>query len=430
MTCGLYEGIDIHFLSSGLHVTPYEVSTRSNHKEFSYTKCKISREDGEKIATEAAEYEPVSLSFDGVVQDRYMFHPEAVSLHNEDATLTLYDAERVLDVSGTVNHHFSDTTLRDVITFLVDEREDPNGVITGIKHLSEFVQEGRFLDEVTEGRDGVTGFLEKAASKFSEMLTGMDQHDTSLRVKEETPYGGIKKATNAAGLSTWVDTDGQFCYALRGAGKDSYMLQADSSRFRLKEYNVNIGSGKLSQIVLHGGFEYTSRGIAGESDHTRRGLHSYGKAWLVDENGEKVAGRTETPEDPVSVTSPQAVEDVARAQLIQHYMGRRSGNIVLNSGASNDKEALAHIAVGDLISAEAEIEEHCHRKVDTGLFIIQSVKHNLDTRRGWLTDLAVAGLPFEDIESESWVADPERDDRWESVREYYNDKHSSGELVE
>lgn len=416
MTCGLYDGIEIHFLESGLHVTPYEVSTRSNSKEFSYTKCKVSRDDGELIATRAEENEPVTLTFDGAMQDRYMFHPEAVSLHNEDATLTLYDGLKVLD-KGTINKNFQDSELHEVIDFIVEKAQDPNGVITGVKHPTEGLQNLEVRDGQTGGQDGWFGAGIGLFGRGFEIIKQFEFEDTSLKFKEMTPYGALSKTASAFALETWVDNDGKLTYGMKGADADTFNLTADSTGARLKEYNVSVGSGKLSQLILRGPYRYLKKSVIGPQGTTSGSTYAYGKAWLSDD-GERVPGQTKEPEEMVGPTNPKAVEDLARLHLVQHYRNRKNGNLVLNAGASSEKRRLTQMDVGDFISAEAEIEEHCQRRVDTGIFVVNSVKHNLDKRRGWLIDVGVSALPTDEIASESWLENPARDERWDSVDDY------------
>jgi hypothetical protein len=428
MTCGLYGGIDIHFLNSNLIINPNEVTTRSGKKEFSHTKCKIRREDGEKITEQAVSWEPVLLKFDGTIQDRYMFHPEAVSLHNEDATLTLWDGEKILE-KGTINKHFQNSSLGDVIEYIVDRRQDPEGVIQDqVIHPGDgssgfaVKEEGQFglnTDDGDRDFDGIGDAIGEAVgvlSNFGQMTGWLPQANTALKFKKMTPFGAIQKTATSFALDTWVDPAGYFHYGLQGSDQKSYEFGVMDERAKLKEYNVTIGSGQVSEIILSGTYEHTqltaSRFLR---DFTGSNSFPYGRAWLVDENGEKVPGKSIQPEEPFAVTNPQEAEDAARQYIINHFMGRKNGNIVINAGASKNKPALTSIDIGDLISSSAEIEEHCQRSIDTGIFLVTSVQHKLDKRRGWLIDIGVGGLPAANIASESWWEEPADDEHWEII---------------
>jgi hypothetical protein len=417
MTCGLYGEIKVQFLRSGLEITPYEVQTRSGEHKFSYTKVDISRKDGELIDEKAKEYEPVLLKFSGAVQDRYQYHPEAVSLNNDSAKLTLYDAEKVLE-QGTINKHFQNTTLKDVVKYVLRRRQDPNRVITGIDHPSEALQSFEVVDKGRLGQDGIVGDAASAFTNAAEKFGNPEFANTSIKL-EGTPYQAIQKLAQSFALRTWVDPNGRFRYDLPGSNEKSLVLGVEEGDAKLKEYNVTVGSGKLAQIILQGRYEFiTSTPRGGPKQLTSPSTYSYGRAYLIDSDGNKLEGQSKKPDKIVAATNPEDVEATARRELINHYMGRKNGNIVINAGASVKKIELTKLDVGDFLVATAEIEKHCQRKVDTGIFKIQSVQHRLDKRRGWLIDVGVAGLPAADIGSESWLENPETDQRWDSVDEY------------
>jgi hypothetical protein len=92
--------------------------------------------------------------------------------------------------------------------------------------------------------------------------------------------------------------------------------------------------------------------------------------------------------------------------------------VVINAGASSNQDKLVKISVGDLVAAEGEIEENCIRKIDGGIFVVNSVQHTLDKRRGWLITLEVAALPGETISSSSHLYSPGLDEEWDSIDDY------------
>jgi hypothetical protein len=423
MTCGLYGGLEVEFLRSGLTITPYEIQTRSGQHEFSYTKVDITREDGELISEQAKEYEPVLLWFDDHVQDRYLFHPEAVSLNNNSAKLTLYDAEKILE-RGTVNKHFQNTTLKDVINYIVRRTQDPNRAIKGIAHSETVLSDVKIKNPARLNQEGLLGAALERITKAAAATYGVGITDTSVKLKDMSPYEALKKVSSMFSLQTWVDPEGMLHYGLRGVSADSLVLGVEDGDAQLKEYNVTIGSGKLAQVILQGRYSYiTNDRVTRVAQDVAGDTYAYGKAYLVDENGEKVDGRSDKPDQIVSASGPKNVENAARRALVNHYMGRKNGNIVINAGASSEKGELTNLAVGDLLAASAEIEEHCQRKVDTGIFTVQSVQHRLDKRRGWLIDVGVAALPAADIDSESWLENPATDQRWDSVDDYAEDNN-------
>ena len=416
--------MSVDFVKSGISFQPYEATTRSGRRKFSHTKITLSREDGEEISEKAISFEPVILRLGDDVQDRYMFHPESVNLHSSDSTLTLYDGEKVLE-QGTVNRHFQDTELGEVIEYIIGRRQDDNGVISGVKHPSGNTPNLAVEQEFGAG-SAAGGLIDRsqnaaagAARGLAEFLGNPEFASTSLNLTDMSPYDAIRKAASTFALDTWVDRNGQFNYGLRGMSPQSLTVGAHGKGVKLKEYNVSTGSGKLSQIILQGRYEFiTNTPRGGPKSLTSPNVFSYGKAWLVGEDGNEVSGRSLKPDTIVPATNPKDVEDAARRMLVNHYMERKNGNLVLNAGASSDTSALAQLAVGDLLAASGDIQEYCERKVDTGVFMVQSVQHKLDMRRGWIVDVGVSALPASDIQSESWLENPEKDIRWDSVDDY------------
>lgn len=408
MTCGLVGGIEIRFLASGISVTPYSADIRSGTKEFSYAKLKISREDGERVANIAREYEPVWVILGNTVQDRYIFHPEAVDLHNEDADLTLYDAEKILE-RGTLSNYFDSNSAQEIINFILDEVDDPNGAITGRSHDTDAANYRAKNNQYPILADlvGLTG--------------NAKAEDNSIKFDEISPRSAMKKLASRMEIQTRVDRQGVFRYGLRGAGKNAYTFGPGGQQNKIKEYNVAVGSGKVSEVIVKGRYRYT-RTLDGPSggvkEITDNNVYSYGRARLVDESGTTVPGETRNPDVQLAALNPKGAEQTARRWLVNHYMGRKNGDIVINAGASKNSNRLAKISVGDIVAATGEIEKHCDRQISTGIFLVQNVKHELDNRKGWLVTIEVAALPNGDINSSSWLYNPEDDVRYEDIYEY------------
>jgi hypothetical protein len=103
-------------------------------------------------------------------------------------------------------------------------------------------------------------------------------------------------------------------------------------------------------------------------------------------------------------------------------MNHKSGNIVINSGASKEQAGLAKITVGDTILARAEIEKFCKREIDTGLFVVNGVTHRVNTRTGWETIVEVSGVPSGQIKQKSWLMNPKDDTLYEDIEDYLSDE--------
>jgi hypothetical protein len=297
-------------------------------------------------------------------------------------------------------------------------------VITKIAHSETDLSDVRVQGAGRLSRENLVDDVIRSVTTVVAATFGINSTDTSLKFKDMTPYGALNKAASTFSLETWVDPSGALHYGLRGANPNSLVLGVEDGDAKLKEYNVTIGSGKLVQVILQGRYNYiTTDKVTGRSQNKSPDTYSYGKAFLVDKEGNRLEGRSEKPDQIVSAHGPENVEGAARRELVNHYMGRKNGNIVINGGASKEKGELVDLAVGDLVAASAEIEKHCQREIDTGIYTVQGIQHRLDQRRGWLVDITVAGLPGAEINSESWIQNPETDERWDSVDEYAEDNN-------
>jgi len=436
VTCAIDGNIEIEFIKTGLTIEAYEVSTRSSSFKFSHAEAEISREDGERIDNEVVEYDPINLKIGGTIQDRYVFHPEAITLSRGSADLVLHDTEKILQ-RGTINKNFQNTTVRDVIDYLLERRQDPNGAITGVEHPEDSVQNLPIEDQ---GKMGRTGILGKVAGTITNIdhSVGMKTHyepvDTSVNLTDGTPHEGIQKVTNSLALQTWVDSDGVFKYGLQGSEREHVVIDETDEGARLKEYNVTVGSGNISRVIIRGPYTITDdiliRAVLPENTYV------YGQAWFEDDSGNEIEGSTFEPNEIAKAHTLKGIRQAARRTLINHYMARREGNIVLNSGSTVNSEPLANLAVGDLVTASATINDHCAQTVETGIFKISKVQHRLDQRRGWITTLSVSGLPAEEVLTKAYKHNTELDKTWdevdagESVPDKFEEPPGEGNLEE
>lgn len=415
MTCAINGNIEIDFIGSDIQIEAYEVSTRSSSFKFSHAEIDISREDGERINNNVDGYEPVVLKLGGVVQDRYLFDPNAITLRNDGADLVLHDAEKILQ-RGTINKNFQNTTVRDVIDYLLDRREDPHNVIQDVEHPEDSVQ-NLPVEEQNQNMDNILRLVDSFVDPAGVvgLTTKIKPPDTSVQLNDGTPHEGVQKVTNNLALSTWVDSNGTFKYGLQGAEARNLNVDETDSGARLKEYNVTVGSGSISRVILKGPYQVTLNEQI-ENDARVSATFVFGEAWLEDpETGEELGGATFEPKEVAQANTLDGIRDAAERTLISHYMSRKEGNIVLNAGSTIDSEPLANLAVGDIISASPTIENNCIRDVETGIFKISKIQHKLDQRRGWIVTLSVSALPVDSIKKKAYKHDTESDTTWDEV---------------
>jgi len=450
MTCNLKGGPKASFLSSGLSVKCRDLSTRSSHSRYSYAKIKVSLEDGEKIAKEASEWEPVIITIDEIVQDRYIYPPKTLEIGHKEAWFKIYDARKILD-RGVLSNHFDEVKLEEVMNYIMDNRDDPNGAITGWKAVTGDVMQKEVQtleqdwNEILNGKDaeqatGLSKFITDTLATFTkhaEFMTGAGQGTlvntySGLTLEDDSPNSAIQKLEDTFSLDTWVDKDGiLYIGKTEMAPRSSHLITGASSDtdYSMKEYNVTRGASSISGVRLTGkpttstetgGFLFN---LANPESPTM--LYPIAEAFIVDSAGELADGPVATPEEPVDIYELATLEEAARNYLQQSFYQYRNGSIIFNGTQSDNMESLAKMAVGDRIVVGEAISKHCNTKADGGAYGVKEVQHKISPRQGWKITTEVVQLA-PPIESTSVYYDPEEDSEYIDMSTYQTTIDFSG----
>jgi len=445
MSCTLKGGPKVNFLSSDLTIKCRDLSTRSSHSRYAYAKIKVSLEDGEKIAKKSTQWEPVTVTINGFVQDRYVYPPKTLEIGHKEAWFKVYDARKILD-RGVITNHFDEVKLKDVMNFIMDNRDDPEGAITGWKAVTGDVmqKEAQTLEqdwnEILNGKDaeqatGISGFITEALAAFTkhaEFMTGTGRGTlvntySGLTLEDDSPNSAIQKLEDTFSLDTWVDKDGiLYIGKTEMAPRNSHLVTGAPSDtdYSMKEYNVTRGASSISGVRLTGkpttstetgGFLFN---LANPDSPTM--LNPIAEAVIVDSAGELADGPIATPEEPVDIYELSTLEEAARNLLQQSFFQYRNGSIIFNGTQSENRKSLAKMAVGDRIVVGEAISEHCHTKADGGAYGIKEVQHKISPRQGWKITAEVVQLS-PPIESNSIYYDPADDSTYANMKTYQNE---------
>jgi hypothetical protein len=432
MVCGLSDSLLI-LDRTGIKVQPYEITVESNKTRYSHARIKVSRPAGELVKNRGEIGEPAYLTINGIQQDRYYLDEEAVELKNSEAWITLYDGMKVLD-SGAINRHFHDVTLEDVVDYVVERRDDKYNVVRDVVHpdfeepINVRNMRGEVFGQDNEGGgllDDFADFVKESLIGFggwlTELRTQVKAKDTSIGFKDTTALSALQRIEDQFLVTFWLDPDGYLHYTPTSVVPGhAFVIGADEDAIKLKAYNVTITGSKTNRVRLKGNYRYLAPQPAQSGTAFREvnsGLYAYGEAWIPG-----MAGSTHAPEEPTNIDEPVPLEGAARRKLLEEFMKHKSGNIVINSGASEQQEGLVKIAVGDTVLARAEIEAHCDREIDTGLFVVSGVTHRVNTRKGWETVIQVSGIPSGQIKQKSWLMDPKDNTLYEDIEDYLGER--------
>lgn len=420
MTCGLAGQAELEFPHSGISIGLYEVSTRSQRGKYSYAKIKIKREDGDRIAQEVEVQEPVLLKFGGHIQNRYVYQSESLRLANDKAWLHLYDARKILN-QGLVSQQFDEVTLKDVVNYIVDERQDPYGVITGVNFPDDSAsdttrEEPSSTEQLSPGTSGVLKYANLGISFVGAVVKnvalsivdsgGFDFDDIS-------PNEALEQVETEFNVEAWVDTTGVLYIGKRESKpRNTHAIQSDLSKspYVISDYNITEGVTPISQVHLTGTRQMKETGIG-----IYEQFYPIAQANIPGQDGGVYA-----PDEPQRLRTPEALERAAERKLIQLYSQERNGSIIFNGFASDNPEILVTMGVGDTMAVADTIGGYCSKTVKGGLFVVEEVQHQINTRNGWKVTVEVGEIP-PDVQSSSVWYNPNNDEEYKSLEQYQNE---------
>jgi hypothetical protein len=123
---------------------------------------------------------------------------------------------------------------------------------------------------------------------------------------------------------------------------------------------------------------------------------------------------------------PEKLEETALRALYDKLADDSSGSLAINGSASENKEGLADLDVGDWFMVDPSVETRCDIDVLTGLFTVNSIQHRISGSRGWKTTVDISQIPDPDLTTtRTWFYDPSTDQTFESINAYNEFKQSN-----
>ncbi|QRV15019.1 hypothetical protein JMJ58_19245 [Haloterrigena salifodinae] len=440
MTCQ-YGGATVHFLKSGLEYDVFDLSTEAEKTRYSHARLTVRDEDGKEIAREAVDAEPVEIRISGTVQNRYLYPEESLKIHRENAKFRLYDARKILE-RGVLSEHFAEVNVGDVTDYIFENRDDPHDVLTAIKAVNKSLLEEEKQDaqedivEAIHGsgsdaaRSGWKGAINDGLAIAADFLgrAGKTQgmpHNTykGLEFDDISPNDALKMVENEFGFSSWVDNGGVLWLglpAMKPSNRHAVSGLPTDKAYCMKEYNVVRGAHPVSVVKVNGEthwFGGNTDGNVWNGGEPSQELYPMAEAWVEDEDGEIASGKVITTDDPLKIWDLDSLEDAARNMLISATQDYRNGNIIFNGMASEQKEKLAQMTVGDIIMVADYIEDHCNNAAQGGSYIATSVQHKFSPRRGWSITVEVGSIP-KSIKTMAVYYSPDDDEGYKSLKSY------------
>ena len=469
MTCETVSPVWLYFMRSDFWIQPVEVDVRKKNVEFGKGKFELTEQDGHYVSENAAEAEPVMMTFGQWPVHRFVMPSiDSMEYHRNlegitKATLTLLDGRAVLQ-RGTINKNWERVELGNAVEYIVENRNDPSNVMSGEIEYSGV--------SPTAERDDLDLFGPEAASVVPEALglpladdvesqgditdipiageTLQDfavgtfetiEDNTSAEFSEEALFSGFEfngisplealgRVVDEFNIQFRVRNDGTLVVGPPGGYGRVGFAAADSDSLSISRYDVTQSSNQTDTVYITGSYTTTNFEREGfldvtavDYDETQLQAHAEATAPSIEGSAIRL--------EKSNIQSLTNLEDVASWKLLSEIMQDTTGSIQFNGSASTNTAALALMDVGDwLFVAPDVVESDCSTGVVAGAFIINEVQHKVGDTRGWKTTVEVSRItPANGIETTSYYYDPSTDQRFESL-EAFNEYREQREAEE
>lgn len=422
MGCTFDGGPDIIFEASGVQCKVRDLSTRASRSRYNMAKINVSKKDAEIIAGDTFNMEPVSVSINGNIQNRYVFPKETLEIGRDSGWLKVYDAEKILNRGGLSNH-WHEVTISDFMDYIMSTKDDPYNVITGWKAASSDVVKKEVQSteeawtEIVRGSnadidtDGVSGAVNSAIGYLG-MLANMSIDPAGVfrgvELDDETPNQALRKMENVFGVKTWVDESGVLWVGQPEAVPSNRHVVSGTptdKSYVMKKYTVTKGASPITGVLLSGETHISAE---------RRDTEMFPKAaaYITDpETGDRADGEVYSPDQSREIWELETLEQAARDMLLDAAFSYKNGTIKFNGAASSEKGKLAKMSVGDIIMVGNQISQHCNKQTDSGSWVVSEVQHKMSARQGWEISCEVGSVPPQ-IETDSFYYKADREYDW------------------
>lgn len=435
MACGLHEGIQLHFLRSGIRVVPHDVDIRADYRHYAHGQFELSEAAGKVVANNHTPREPVHVLFDDHIAHRFFIPPEAVEFvetfdQKTIAQLDLHDARKVMGF-GSFSKKWDVVEVGVAVEEIFNTKDDPESVITdyrftsdvdledlriGVSDLLEDIvtplevdvpvlsdAEDSILDWITDAGLGLVGDSDGKATVDGFNFDGI------------TPLEAMHEVVTEFGYTWWADTTGTLHIGSFGSHGQVVGTVAGNNEFALKRYNVVESANKINRVKAESGYT-TLVGVQGIAQREKQ------LQILAEASAPNVSGSTLHIESEQSQLEPAELERAVANHLYLQIGDDVNGNIVVNGLATENVEGLARLTPGDHILVDDSIESECNKDVLTGHFLVHDVHHRANQRTGWEVTLRVSQTVTPgDIQTKSVIFDPTDGKRYDDLDSISNE---------
>jgi len=408
-----------------------EADVRNQRRKYSRAELVTTEAAGELVAQYAHDSALAFLKLRGEPMRRMaLIGTDAVEFdrttrEETKAIIDLQDPRKVLTQS-TVEKSFKDVSAEKIVSYLLSQRHDPEGIIQGYNFinkedarkregpllLSESIDFGGPIGEIIEAQSDLAATPGRLAEGILGHFGWADKAGLySFDFNGETILEALsKKVMPEFGLNWWVDNDGILQIGPFGTRSRLHASQAAENNLALSRYSVTTAAKSINAVQI----DAPLTDIVNRRNYPGVDLSST-KA-IAEATAPEIDGGLAMPRIERSFSSLDEMERVAMRKLHEFLMQQSSGSVEINGLASKDIDGLRTMDVGDYIFFDKSISKTCEKDVITGTFMIMGVKHTTGPRVGWKIDVEVSRVPNPDmLLSSSVIYDATKDKEYETL---------------
>lgn len=410
MTCPL-DGVAVHFEKSGIIAEPLSIDANHKYDSNDWADVTFTRKAIDHIEVFMMDKEPITIRANDNIVFRGWASTGDVTIGTNTGHVSLRDPLEILD-AGSIEWSRRKTTLREVVTYLFSQREDPHNVLGSLKFTTDpnvvgykFYEQG----DPTNPLGDETLYADWLVDTLN--LGGVFSGPAQFDYNGESPRECLAEACKAFGVQMFAQEDGTFTVGMPDYEATLFQASVRDTPWKVTNYSIPSFEQPLGPVYVRGVESMGLDGDLGNAMDPQRFINRVDHA--VPWASARMKGYVGEPMaiEYAKSGDPEVLESVARSILIQRYHNAMRGALTINPLAKMGGEvhpgveALAAIQVGDVV----ETVDTAHCDLPEAQFRVEAVTHSMDASSGWRMNLQVSAMIANKIYSKSWYNNPVED---------------------
>lgn len=424
MTCGdLSEGLELHFLESGVRIRPIEGQLRFQSGNMRRGQFEITQEAALLLNDRRRTAEPVLVKIDGQTVARQYLPVGGLSIEHDlmndtVGNLKLEDPLRVFSRSVMSESFFGSFPV--AIEEIMNNRDDPSNVITGTRFadddLNVDLQERAAARVPNTSRPSGSKLVEKVEAVDAVVVEDSEGLQGQFNFNDIDGFEALQQALNMFGLDGWVDATGVLILGVDPSWGEVVGIVDQDDVDSLVNYTVTRNQDPVSNVLVRGTMA-TAPGNEWLGDFGDSKITAYAYATDTTTNGRRKVIGTD-----IAVSEIGVLEGYAERELLRATIRGNRGSIEWDGLKSTKRDVLARLDIGSYVEVDGDLVGECATSpnhVDGGTYNINSLTHRWNPREGWRVIADVGEVPLqEDIETNGFFYNPSTGRKWKDTPVY------------